>query len=449
MEVTRRELLVAGAGASAALLLAGCGTSEQPSPTSAMRKGISLAGDLNRWDDALGVRPYLLGGRHPVTFLSLWVSWPSLQPQVPDPFTRAQAFRDLSDPAGPAAAVLAGLDAQIARANRDGLGIALIVYQSFPDWTHPSAPLDPARDPVLGGRGYPELGQSGLANEARLPDDLTPDGPWAWLVAYLCARYARTGGEAAPGPGRGGAQAGNPSGAQLDWLQPMNEPNLTWWPQRSPLLPGGTIAGAVARMARSAALVASRVPGAPGLLIPGTSDVGTPAAPHGTPWDVFSDELLRRLRGWEPQVPVGWAHHNWVDVKYGPRENGRWRVEDLLALQRRHEWPNPSIWITEGGYQFTVRRDGPPGTGRFLVDPAGTADPAQPDVYAEQVARLTANWQAMSRLPVRLWSQYQVHDGDVRFQSALRGPVRTDASGTIRPSVDPYPAYALWPKLRA
>ena len=443
--LTRRELLVAGAGASAALLLVGCGASDS-APQQRMAKGISLAGDLNRYDEALGVRPYLLGGPHPIAFLSLWASWPTLQPQAPDPFTRAQAFRDLSDPAGPGAATLAVLDAQIERANRDGLGAALIVYQSFPDWSHPSAPLDPTRDPAIGGRGYPELGQSGLENEARLPDDLSPDGPWAWLVAYLCARYAHTDGAATPGPGRDGAQVGNPRGARLDWLQPMNEPNLTWWPQRSPLLPGGTCAGAVAKLARSAAVVASDVAGSPGLLIPGTSDVGTPVAPHGTPWDVFSDELLRRLRGWRPAVPVGWAHHNWVDVKYGPRESGRWRVEDLLAMQRRHDWPDPSIWITEGGYQFTVRRDGPD---RFLVDPAGTADSAQPDVYAEQVAKLTANWHAMARLPVRLWSQYQVHDGATRFQSALRGPVRTAASGTVSPAADPYPAYALWPKLRA
>ena len=145
-------------------------------------------------------------------------------------------------------------------------------------------------------------------------------------------------------------------------------------------------------------------------------------------------------------MPVGWAHHNWVDVKYGPRRDGRWRVEDLLALQRRHDWPDPSIWITEGGYQFTVRRDGPD---RFLVDRGGVADPAHPDVYAEQVTKLTENWRAMSRLPVRLWSQYQVNDRDTRFQSALRGPVRADASGAIRPAADPYPAYALWPKLRA
>ena len=102
------------------------------------------------------------------------------------------------------------LDAQIARANRDGLEVALMLYQSFPAWTHPSAPLDPARDPASGGRGYPELGQSGLANEARLPDDLTSEGPWAWLVGYLCARYADTDGAATPGPGRGGAEAGNP-----------------------------------------------------------------------------------------------------------------------------------------------------------------------------------------------------------------------------------------------
>lgn len=414
-----------------------------------MQKGISLLGDVNRYADELDVRPYLLDAERPATFLSLWISWASLQPQAPDPLTRAQAFRELSDPAGPAAVVFAALDEQIARANRDGLTVALLAYQSFPAWTHPSVTLDPKRDPAIGGRGYPELDQSSLAHDARIPDDLTPDGPWAWFVAYLCARYARTDGAPTPGPGRGSAEVGNPQGAHVAWLQPMNEPNLTWWPQRSPLLPGGTIAGAVARMARSAATIAAeyRTRGGPGLLIPGTSDVGTPPAPHGTSWDVFSDELLRRLRGWRPDVPVGWAHHNWVDVKYGPRASGRLRVEDLLTLQRKHDWPDPSVWITEGGYQFTVHRDGPAGTGRFLVDPTGTADSRHRDVYAEQVALLSANWRAMSRLPVRLWSQYLVNDTDARFQSALRGPVQTDASGAIRPAAEPYPAYDLFPTL--
>src|SRR6185436_15011849 len=142
---------------------------------------------------------------------------------------RAQAFAQLGDPAGPGAAVFAALDAQIARANADGLEVALTLYQAFPDWTR--APGSPAAPPKL----------------AAVADDRSPEGPWAWLVAYLCERYARGG-------------AGNPSGAQLDWLQPMNEPNLTWWPQRAPSYPGGTIAGAVAELARSAADVAAEVP---------------------------------------------------------------------------------------------------------------------------------------------------------------------------------------------
>ena len=187
---------------------------------------------------------------------------------------------------------LAALDAQIARANADGLEVALTLYQAFPDWTR-------AR---RGSRRPPRQQLAQL-----VPDDRSPDGPWAWLVAYLCARYARGG-------------AGNPGRRRtIDWLEPMNEPNLTWWPQRSPSFPGGTIAGAVAELARSAATVAAAIPGSPGLLLPATSDVVSAASPHGTPWDVFSDELLAHLRGWEPGVPVGWAQHNYADVKLGPR----------------------------------------------------------------------------------------------------------------------------------
>lgn len=427
--LTRRELLAGAGSAAVALALAGCGETTRPlagrtapslTPPPAMRKGISLIGDVNAYDDALGVRPYLLGGPHPTTFVSLWLAWPVVQPLAPAPFTREQALADLASPSGPAAPTFAALDAQIARANADGLEVALTLYQAFPDWTRAPA----------GRPAPPQL--------AAVPDDRSPDGPWAWLVAALCARYARGG-------------AGNPAGAQIAWLQPMNEPNLTWWPQRSPTFPGGTIAGAVAELARSAATVAAATPGSPGLLLPATSDVVSAASVRGTPWDAFSDELLAHLRGWEPGVPVGWAHHNYADVKHGPQDDGRWRVERLLDLQRAHGWPEPSVWLTEGGYQFGVRRDGwiAPDVERWVVDPARTADPAvHPDVYAEQAAALEANWLAMSRLPVRLWSQYQVNDRDVRFQSGLRGPVQDTPAGRVLHD-PPYPAYALWPTLAA
>jgi hypothetical protein len=422
--LTRRELLAGAGSAAAALALAGCGGdtrlatrpsgSVTPAPVR-MRKGVSLIGDVNPYDDTLGVRPYLLSGPHPTTFVALWLGWPTVQPLAPNPFTRAQAVADLT---GPAAATFAALDAQIARANADSCEVALTLYQSFPDWTSAPAAHPPAPP-----------------NRALIPEDRSPDGPWAWLVAYLCERYARGG-------------RGNPASAQIDWLQPMNEPNLTWWPQRSSSYPGGTIAGAVAELARSAATVAADVPGSPGLLLPATSDVVSVASPYGTPWDVFSDELLAHLRGWEPGLPVGWAQHNYADVKLGPQADGRWRVERLLDIQRAHDWPDPSVWLTEGGYQFGVRRTGwiAPNVERWIVDPRRTNDPAHPDAFAEQVAAITANWTAMSHLPVRLWTQYQVNDRDVRFQSGLRGPVQETPAGRVLHD-PPYPAYELWPQL--
>lgn len=431
--LTRRELLAgAGSAAAAALVLAGCGGAARPfdarrpattapvaPPPAPMRKGVSLIGDVNPYDDTLGVRPYLLGGPHPTTFVALWLGWPTVQPLAPTPFTREQAFVDLADPTGPAAAAFAALDAQIARANADGREVALTLYQAFPDWTS-----SPAAGPAP-------------PNRALVPADRSPDGAWAWLVAYLCTRYARGG-------------TGNPAGAHIDWLQPMNEPNLTWWPQRSSSYPGGAIAGAIAELVRSAATVAAEIPGSPGLLLPATADVVSVASSHGTPWDVFSDELLARLRGWEPGLAVGWAQHNYADVKLGPEADGRWRVERLLELQRAHDWPDPSVWLTEGGYQFGVRRDGwiAPDVERWTVDPARTNDPSHPDAFAEQVAAIEANWQAMAALPVRLWTQYQVNDRDVRFQSGLRGPVQDTPAGRVLHD-PPYPAYGLWPTLAA
>jgi len=429
--LTRRELLAGAGSAVAALALAGCGGDARRYPGTAagpvaplppMRKGVSLIGDVNPYDDTFGVRPYLLGGSHPTTFVALWLIWPDVQPLAPVPFTREQARADLDDPAGPGAATLASLDAQIVRAKADGIEVALTLYQAFPDWTRAGWAGPDSRAP---------------AQLARVPDDRSPDGPWAWLLDSLCRRYARGG-------------AGNPSGAWVDWIQPMNEPNLTWWPQRSPTYPGGTIAGAVAELARSAATVAADVPGSPGLLLPATADVVGVASSRATPWDVFSDELLARLRGWRPRVPVGWAHHNYADVKLGPQADGRWRVERLLELQRAHDWPDPSVWLTEGGYQFGVRRDGwiAPDVERWVVDPGRTTDPSHPDVFAEQVAAIEVNWQAMAALPVRLWTQYQVNDRDVRFQSGLRGPVQDTPAGRV-PRDPPYPAYGLWPTLAA
>lgn len=151
--------------------------------------------------------------------------------------------------------------------------------------------------------------------------------------------------------------------------------------------------------------------------------------------------MLARLRGWRPAVPVGWAHHNYADVKHGVQADGRWRVERLLQLQAANGWP-PGVWLTEGGYQFDVRHAGPE-PWRYVLDPA------LPGAPAEQAVKLAANWSAMARLPVRLWTQYQVNDADVRFQSALRGPIAGGPSGGPLPHDPPYPAYALWPMLGA
>ncbi|HXE44873.1 MAG TPA: hypothetical protein VN635_06720 [Conexibacter sp.] len=64
------------------------------------------------------------------------------------------------------------------------------------------------------------------------------------------------------------------------------------------------------------------------------------------------------------------------------------------------------------------------------------------------MAAIERSWTAMTALPVRVRTQYQVNDRDVRFQSSLRGPVREAATGRL-PNDPPYPAYGLWPTLAA
>jgi len=472
--LTRRQLLtragrLAGAAGAGALLHAGAAGAQGPAatgpaaapppapPAPPMLKAVSLIGDANPYDDTLGVRPYLLDGERPTDAISLWTFWPLLQPAAPEPFTLAGAFRQLSDPGGPGAEAVALLDEQIARANADGRRVVLTVFQSFPEWSHPSTgPFDWSRDPLAGGRPYPGQGRRGLG--AHVPDDPGEDGPWAWFVAWCCARWADTGGEPTPGAGLDGAAVGNPRGARLDWLAPMNEPNLTWWPQRSERFPDGTLVSYVAQLMRTAAAVAARyrngsaLPQGPALLLPNLADVldedDDPA--RGTPWRTFATGLLEQLAGWRPETPVGWAQHNYADVKHGVQRggpgDGRWRAEEAVELLRAAGWPDPAVWLTEGGYQFAVR----PARGeRWLVAAGKTADPAAADVFSEQVALLRANWEAMARLPVRMWTQYLVNDQLERFQSSLRGPARRRPDGSWQLNDPPYPAYALWPQLGA
>jgi hypothetical protein len=462
--LTRRELLAhgarLGAAAGAGMLLGPAAavraqTTTQPAAPP-MLKAVSLIGAANDYDDALGLRPYLLDAPHPTDAVSLWAIWPQLQPEPPQPFTLAGAFAQLSDPAGPGAPALAHLEAQMARANADGRRVVMTIFQAFPDWSHPSTgPLDPARDSGS-GRPYPGQGRRSLG--ARVPDDPGEDGPWAWFVAWCCARWADTGGESTPGAGRDGAAVGNPQAARADWLAPMNEPNLTWWPQRSERFPDGTLVSYVAEQARTAAAVAARyrngtaLPQGPALLLPNLADVldEDDDRERGIPWRAFTTGLLEQLSGWQPPAPVGWALHNYTDVRYGVQRRGPgrglWRAQETVELLRRGGWPDPAVWLTEGGYQFKTRAAG---SDVFHVDPALTADPGQPDAFAEQVALLRANWEAMAALPVRMWTQYKVNDLDERFQSALRGPARQQPDGSWVAAEPPYPAYALWPQLGA
>ena len=158
-------------------------------------------------------------------------------------------------------------------------------------------------------------------------------------------------------------------------------------------VPGGTIAGAVAELARSAARSRAGRSGRPRPAAAGRRPTWSSAGERrGTPWDVFSDELLARLRGWEPGVPVGWAQHNYADVKHGPQADGRWRVERLLELQRGARLAG-AVRLADRG-RLPVRRAPrrldrarPRALGRR---PARTPTRRTPTSFAEQVARARA-----------------------------------------------------------
>ena len=221
--LTRRQLVarggaVAGAAALGSLALAREANRSRPAPAGAAGgparplKGLALGGfgplrsahdphDYLEW----GNREYVRASRTDV--IRLQVSWRFLQPLAPAEPQRSweQLNRDHGDGA------LRRLDRQIAAANRDGVRVILGLYHSYPEWSNGTAP----------GTVEPVTGKPA---DAKLPLDLSPEGPWAWFVSYLCDRY------------------GGPSRPHIWGLEICNEPNLLCWPQ-----PG--VADAVAAMA--------------------------------------------------------------------------------------------------------------------------------------------------------------------------------------------------------
>ena len=345
-------------------------------------------------------------------WVKLWVSWAHLQQELA-PASRAESWAQLNQaPAGEAA--LRRLDRQLRAVNEDaaavgGMGAIVTIYQEYPTWASGARADDPAR--------------AGKPLNARVPNDVGPDSPWAWFVEHLIARYRRgvapnPAGPHAAAPGEPAAALGNPDGAYIDALEVCNEPNFLLWPQAG-------MADVAAAMIETASVLAA-APGAPAILGPATSDF--PDHPHetggATDWLTFSERVLARLERFRPgeAVAVGWSHHNYLDVsdEVSGRLSRARRVADLLHRRNWRGGGDRRLWLTEGGFDMHPNQ-------------------ADLDSRLAQARKLERSFTAMSAEPEPfMWTQHTICDVITNdFKSGLRDEfVPGSGPGAPRPAWD-------------
>ena len=422
--LTRRQLVarggaVAGAAALGSLALArdanrsSAGPAAPPAGPSRPLKGIALGGfgpirsardpnDYLEW----GNRDYVRASNTDV--IRLQVSWRYLQPLAPP--GRHESWQQLDRDHGHAG--LRRLDRQIAAANRDGVRVILGVYHSYPEWANGTVPG--ALEPV-----------TGKPADAKLPLDLTPDGPWSWFVEYLCDRY------------------GGPSRPHIWGLEICNEPNLLCWPQLG-------VADAVAAMATTAARAVAGRPHPALLLLPGTSDfpdedVVEQGALAATGWPRFTTEVLERLRGLDTAGAAlpAWSHHNYRDTKVADGRSDRARL--AIDMLTQHGWPGDRrLYLTEGGVD--LGRIGPSNCPELDLPTSGDGGGARELCQARLIQE---NFAAMSIPEIALWTQYKLNDqrSDVTTASGLRGDFRFAADGSPLGPGPERPAWHVWREL--
>ena len=191
------------------------------------------------------------------------------------------------------------------------------LYHSYPEWSNGATP----------GIGEPVTGKP---PDAKLPLDLSPQGPWSWFVEYLCDRY------------------GGPSRPHIWALEICNEPNLLCWPQlgvadrgRRDGDYGGASGGGAARIPRCCCCPAtSDFPDA---------DVVEQGVLVATGWPGFTAAVLDGLRGLDTggaALPA-WSHHNYRDAKAADGRSDRAR--QVIGLLAEHGWPGDRAPVPDRG----------------------------------------------------------------------------------------------------
>ena len=362
----------------------------------------------------------------------MWADWPTLEP--------ASGQLD--------AAKFAALDAQIARARRDGLRVVLTLYR-FPTWANGTDAYTPAQLAAT----MPDRRTSGQSDTSarsllfRPPDDVSPTSAFGRFVDRLLARYGR-------------GNPGRPSlDAVIDVLEIGNEPNLQWWPQQGPsndpANPYGqgpiVVHQKVARMFVTAQQLAAARPLSPLLAGPGCADV-TSTNRLSTGYASFAVRFLPELAslGFTAGRQFAYSHHNYTDVTFdqganttAPDRATTTRTTNSAADMRRRlvtgnwaGWPNgssadPGLLLTEGGVTLASIAS----ASRWNIGDRGAQ-------LAKQAELLQRNWERMNAGPdsagIAMLSQYLWYT-DPNYDSGL---CDTSESGGAK-----RPAYATWRSL--
>jgi hypothetical protein len=417
----RRELMRRGGklavATSAASLVTFDRLAEQVDAAPPLRKCISLGGFVhqdNHPDDyrLWGNREYIRDQSR-TTWVKLWVGWHALQAELTSaPQSRAASWAHLNTAPG-GQSWLRYLDRQVKAINDDGLGCLLSVDYTVPTWASGATGVDPV--------------STTKADNRKVPLDLSANGPWAWLISHLIARYRKGAatnavGPHEPGAGENGAltRFGNPDGGFIDALEICTEPNQLWWPQEG-------IAAAIAQMIRTAEQL-SYTWGPTPIVAPATSDfpdTKTTRNSRGivyTWWFEFTRRVLEELHGFHPRVPVRWSHHNYRETRFGEAPKRCERVLWLLGNLAGWRLERQPLWLTEGGINMSTR---------YL-------DPAERENQARVIER---SFRRSMHVPeIFMWTQHTIND---KQWNSWKGGLRDDF--TWEQGVGPpRPAWYTW-----
>lgn len=337
------------------------------------------------------------------TWVKLWVDWATLEPYSPaqllamsnDARTEVRDYADAVK--GRKEAILKNLDMQIRTAHKEKLQVILTIHHSYPLWAsyanpnlHLPLPPNPSRDALVPGcDALCKIAHDRKRRDpfAKVPMDLGITGPWAVWIRALVERYGLTKAKIDSSREICSQNFLEPGCSDylnyVDFLEIVNEPNYTLWPQRSPDKKSGrmVIARDVAQMFRTSKTILEwlnliliehgQLDGGAttlNLLGPATADY-TITNYRRTSYDEFNSELLRHLQGFTPGRNFGWSHHNYGDVegangyanKFGRTKSNANSTAGTrrLMVGKWAGWPsgnrqNPEILITESGARLDV-----------------------------------------------------------------------------------------------